>query len=74
MTIRNIPINFTLPTDYHRRFIFGSSRFRLELRFDGPDGLEIVEDGECGNALVQSRCLDWITESIMSVRSEGGEV
>lgn len=69
----SIGSNFVIPAGYRKVFIFGEKRggFRHILVFD-EHGIRTISDGEPESALVQSRCLDWVQETIERVRKEVG--
>lgn len=64
--------NFKIPKGYRRRFVFSdeTGKFQEELIVDWR-GVEMKTKGEASGR-TQSWCLDWIEESLMSVRIELG--
>lgn len=66
--------NFKIPKGYRRRFVFSdeTGKFQEELIVDWR-GVEMKTTGEASGR-TQSWCLDWIEESLMSVRIELGAI
>lgn len=70
----DIPCSFTIPKGYRRQFVFDAGPVRESITVDelGIHAESHCEPGHPIPADLQSRCLDWIEESIMSVRFELG--
>jgi hypothetical protein len=67
------PTSFKVPKGYRRRFVFKSRKFKYEIRAGGFGGfIETRTVGVVSNETEQSRCLDWIMESMMLIRVECG--
>ena len=68
--VLSIVPNFRIPKGYRRRFLFSTpkGRFWHEIVAD-EDGIHTRTRGHAG-AVTNSRCLDWIQESIERVRFE----
>jgi len=64
-----IPTNFDIPKGYRQEFVFVCSGFKCVIACSNK-GIRIIQSGV---APTQSIVLDWIQESIESVRKELGE-
>jgi hypothetical protein len=71
MTERLIPVGFEIPNDYRREFIFEdpSVEFRHRIVVDS-EGIHIWDTDSAVHPVTASRCLDWIEETMYSVRRE----
>ena len=67
-----IEVDFTIPDDYSRRFIFQEAGFRHEIWVESPNQVCSRMIGEPNENNSLSRGLDFVEESIMTIRAECG--